>query len=279
MKNYTEIDFRIKAKNNELKEILISELFDNDFDSFFETDSGLKAYIEEEKFDKEKLGQIGLLNTYAQDIEYDIRNIADRDWAKSWEQSITPVVVNNDLIVRAPFHPSIPSFKYEIVIEPKMAFGTGHHITTLLMLETIVNTKPRDKKILDAGCGSGILSILASKMQADDIIAVDNNEWAFENAKENVKINNTRNVQVIHGEIDILEENNFDMIFANINRNVLLQDIPNYKLLLNKDGVLIMSGIYNKDFDKIDSLARNNSFKLIEYKERENWVSVSYMLK
>lgn len=276
MKQYIEIIFSYPKEEPETKERLIATLSQNDFETFWETDAGLKAYIEQDKY-QQKQNPLAFLENISSNISYNQNTVKDQNWNRIWEENFQPVIIGNELYIRAPFHEENPVFHYEILIEPKMSFGTGHHLSTYLMLETLVNCNLKDQTILDMGCGTAILSILASKKQASYIKGVDNSDWALENAKENTWINNSKNTEIVLGDATSLkEEESYDYILANINRNVLLNDIPTYTRHLKPNGILMISGLYNKDKDEIHQLAVKNQLRMIEYKEKEDWIAISY---
>ncbi len=276
MNKYIEFSFKYKTGTENLKDRLIAELSSINFDTFWETKEGLKAYVREENIDLSN-GAFDFIKTdIFNKIRYEYQPVKDINWNEEWEQNFNPVLVNNEVYIRAPFHYANPSILHEIIIEPKMSFGTGHHLSTVLVLESMLLIDFNDKTTLDMGCGTGILSILASKKCSTKITGIDNNEWAFENAKENIQLNNAKNVTILHGDVKLIKSQSYDIILANINKNVLLNDLPRYADSLNPNGILIMSGILNTDFKTIDTEAEKNNLRLIEYKEKENWTCVTY---
>ncbi len=276
MYKFIEFSFKYETGTENLKDRLIAELSAIDFDTFWETKEGLKAYVREENIDLSN-GTFDFIKTdIFNKISYEYQHVKDKNWNKEWEQNFKPILINNEVYIRAPFHHINPAILHEIIIEPKMSFGTGHHLSTVLVLESMLLIDFNDKTTLDMGCGTGILSILASKKGSSEITGIDNNEWAFENAKENIKLNNAKNVTILHGDVELIKSQTYDIILANINKNVLMNDIPSYADSLNPNGILIMSGILNTDFKTIDKEAKKNNLRLIEYKEKENWTCVTY---
>jgi ribosomal protein L11 methyltransferase len=276
---YIEFSFKYKNGTENIKDLLIAELSAISFDTFWETKEGLKAYVKEENIDLSNGAFEFIKSDIFNKISYEYQPVKDKNWNNEWEQNFKPVMINNEIYIRAPFHYGNPAILHEIVIEPKMSFGTGHHLSTVLVLESMLLIDFNGKTTLDMGCGTGILSILAAKKGSTEIIGIDNNEWAFENAKENIQLNNAKNVTILHGDVELIKAQSFDIILANINKNVLLDDIPHYADSLNPEGLLIMSGILNTDFEQINTKAEKNKLRLTEYKEKENWTCVTYKNK
>lgn len=273
MKKYTELQCIIEAKDiDSVREMLIAYLGDLNYESFQETDFGLLAYIEKEQFDPKALQKIPLSHNDICSIEYKHTDVADKNWNEEWEKDFSPIVVDDYCYVRAPFHPARPEMQHEIIIMPKMSFGTGHHATTYLMVQEMRNMFFPDKKVLDMGCGTGILAILAEKMGASDITAVDNSEWAYENTKENIQINKSLHIKPRHGGAELLSGQKFDIILANICRNVLLEDMKHYAASLEKGGTLMISGVFTEDFPVIKEEAEKYQLVFRRKNVLKNWV-------
>lgn len=247
------------------------------FDSFVETNNGFEAYIPEELF---SLGALdAILEGYQNDFDFvvDSEYIEDQNWNEEWEKNyFQPLVIGGECMIRAPFHTEYPNAKYEIIIDPNMAFGTGNHETTATIVESILQNDVSGKTILDMGCGTGILSILASLKGAKHITAIDIDKWSFEGTLENAKLNNITNIEVQLGDAALLGEQNFDLIFANIHKNVLLEDMEIYYKVLNPEGTLIMSGFYTEDIPDIKQKAESLKMKDAGYVEKNNWVAHSF---
>lgn len=259
-------------------EILISELAEIGFESFVETESGVLAYIPVKDFDKERLAGINsLASTDDFKVSYSDKVIPDQNWNSAWESNYNPIVVSDKCIVRAPFHSKDEAFLYDIIIEPKMSFGTGHHETTSLMLEDMLETGIKGAKVLDMGCGTSVLAILASKMGAESVVAIDIEEWAYNNSIENVLKNKAPNISVLRGNSDILAEQKFNVILANINRNVLLKDIEVYSKSLNQNGELLLSGFFESDIPAIKSKAETFDLKLVKQQSKNNWAQLHFL--
>jgi len=254
-------------------EILIAELSQLGFDSFQEHENGISAYVDSKISSEIDLKDIQILNTEEFKISFEINSIEKQNWNIKWESNFEPIYVDNICCVRAPFHPK-SDYKYDLVIEPKMSFGTGHHETTSMMISFILANEFTDYSVCDIGSGTGVLAILAEQRGANRIDAIDIDNWCYLNSLENIERNNSKNINVFEGEVKKLKNLRYDSIFANINLNVLLNDISIYAKMLNKNGVLYLSGFYKKDINKIEQEARISSLKLIETKQKNDWVSL-----
>ena len=277
--NYIEVTFDITPYEEAVADALISELGTIGYDGFSYTDQGFTAYIPAKDYNAQAITRLEIFDFFTRNyrIETSVQEIEDQDWNKVWEENFTPIVVDDRILVRAGFHAPVPGIEYEILIEPKMSFGTGHHSTTALMLRTILDNKERitGKRVLDMGCGTGILSILAAKTGAREITGIDIDEWAYNNALENVRLNNTENIQVaLGGAEQIPAFGTFDIVFANINRNILLNDIQHYTSCMKPGALLFMSGFYTQDIPAIEDECKRNGLNLISHTEKNNWVAV-----
>lgn len=257
-------------------EILIAELGYVGFDSFVESEKGVTAYIQKDKWNAFILDDINILSSKEFEITFEFNEIEQTNWNEEWEKNFEPIVVDNQVTVRAPFHDK-PTTKYDLVIEPKMSFGTGHHETTYMMIQHILKNDFKNKSVLDMGCGTGVLAILAEKVGANELDAIDIDNWCYVNSLENVERNNCEKVSVYEGDVNLLDGNNYDIIIANINRNILLVDIPRYTKCLNKNGTLFLSGFYKEDIQMIESKCNEDMLKLEEIIERGQWVSLKFI--
>ena len=257
-------------------EILIAELGYVGFDSFVESEKGVTAYIQKDEWNAFILDDINILNSKEFEITFKFNEIEQTNWNEEWEKNFEPIVVDNQVTVRAPFHDK-PTTKYDLVIEPKMSFGTGHHETTYMMIQHILKNDFKNKSVLDMGCGTGVLAILAEKVGANELDAIDIDNWCYVNSLENVERNNCEKVSVYEGDVKLLDGNNYDIIIANINRNILLVDIPRYTKCLNKNGTLFLSGFYKEDIQMIESKCNEDMLKLEEIIERGQWVSLKFI--
>ena len=254
-------------------EILIAQLSQLGFDSFQEHENGISAYVDSKISSEIDPKDIQILNTGEFKISFEITSVEKQNWNIKWESNFEPIYVDNICCVRAPFHPK-SDYKYDLVIEPKMSFGTGHHETTSMMISFILANEFTNSYVCDIGSGTGVLAILAEQRGANKIDAIDIDNWCYLNSLENIERNNSKNINVYEGEVEKLKNLRYDSIFANINLNVLLNDISTYAKMLNKNGVLYVSGFYKKDINKIEQEAKNSSLKLIETKQKNDWVSL-----
>ena len=267
--DYFEI--RIHPASEEKREILTSLLAEAQFESFVETEDELLAYIQSNNYFREKVEQI--CDQF--DVNFTDKRIPDQNWNAEWERNFEPVLIAGKCYIRAPFHTPRPDYPFEIIIEPKMSFGTAHHETTAMMIEVMIQMDFRGKKVLDIGCGTGILAILACKLGASEVDAIDNDNWAFTNAMENIKKNSASAVTVKIGDIDAAGSG-YNILLANINRNVLINHLPEYSKRINK-GELLMSGFYEEDLAMIRQAAESNTFMLDRYITKNQWVAARFM--
>jgi len=250
-------------------DILISELGDLGFDSFTENETGFDAYITEDLENALDLNPLQF-----EDFKYTFskEHIQQTNWNAEWEKNFEPVLVDELLLIRAPFHPSNSHVKFEIEIMPKMSFGTGHHDTTWLMCKHLFNINLQQKSVLDMGCGTGVLAILAKKLGATKVIGIDIDEWSVENGIENCIANNCSDIEIKLGDKEeLIQYNNFDIILANINKNVLKVQMPLYASLLKANGVLLLSGFFNTDVEELEKLAQTLHLKLERTFTKNNW--------
>ena len=257
-------------------EILIAELGYAGFESFVETDEGVTAYIQKEEWNDAILEDIDILKSDEFNISYTFEEIEQTNWNEEWEKNFNPILVDDICSVRAPFHPK-PDTKYDIIIEPKMSFGTGHHETTHMMIQHILKNDFNNKSVLDMGCGTGVLAILAEMKGANSLDAIDYDNWCYLNSLENVERNNCKNITVIEGDASALKNKHYDIIIANINRNILLNDMATYFKCLNNNGVLFLSGFYNDDIPIIEEECNKHGLKLVETLEKNNWVALKFV--
>ena len=260
--------------DHEYAEILMAEIAETGFETFLETEKGFEAYVEMEKFEMDQLEFIK--QKYAgQILEFHQDRIEKQNWNEQWEKSYEPVVVEGKCIIRADFHNITERYPYELIITPKMSFGTGHHQTTYLMIKNQMDIEHRNKRVMDAGCGTAILSVMASKLGAREIQAFDIDEWSVSNGRENIEVNECRNIFQYQGKLEDLNiEGLFDIILANINKNVLLDELYLYKQFLAPAGLLLLSGFYTTDIP--DLLSEASRYHLTELKrdEREGWAAL-----
>lgn len=260
-----------------INDILATELGEIGFESFIQNNKGLVAYIPVIYYDTNKLemrlSQFPLENMR---FSYITNLIKAKDWNEVWEKNyFQPVRIGNECLIRAPFHFEDPGFRFEIIINPKMAFGTGNHETTSLMIRAMLDLELKGKATLDMGCGTGVLAILAAKKEASRVVAIDIDEWAYSNAIENCLLNNMSHIQVIQGDAgQVVRQEMFDYIFANINRNILLRDIPDYCLALKPEGEIYLSGFYKDNVPVLEAKCRENGLVILSVTEQNNWVVI-----
>ena len=272
--NYIEYDFTVSPLEMG-SEILIAELAEVGFDSFVDTPTGIKAYIPKDSWNKQILEDIYLLGNPEFTISYQITEIEQVNWNEEWEKNFSPIVVEDLCTVRANFHPA-PNTPYDIVITPKMSFGTGHHETTYMMLQQLLSLSLESMKVLDMGCGTGILAIMAALRGARDITAIDIDPWCVENASENVQQNDCSFITIKQGDVSLIAGEQYNLILANINRNILLSDIPAYAQMLLPKGLLLVSGFYEEDLAAIKDKCQEVGLTYISHIERNRWVSAKF---
>ncbi|MGL5689665.1 MAG: 50S ribosomal protein L11 methyltransferase [Bacteroidales bacterium] len=276
--NYLEFQFSISPNNEINADVLSAMLGEIGFESFVSTDNGIDAYIQTSLYDENNIKEVIENFPMEASITFTSNEVIAQNWNEEWEKHyFQPIIIDQKCVIHSSFHKDIPQTEYDILIDPKMSFGTGHHETTSLMLTFLLEEDLQGKSFLDMGCGTAVLAILASKKGANPITAIDIDEWATDNANENIRLNNTANIKILLGDAALLQnENNFDVIFANINRNILLNDMHNYVTKLNDNGHLFMSGFYKQDIPVIEEEANRLGLKLVDFKERNNWVSVKF---
>ncbi len=257
-------------------DILIAELAALGFESFAETESGLLAYILKAD-NPPDLKELHILSNPDFQISYTVSEVAPENWNQTWEENFEPILIDNRCAIRAPFHPPF-DVPYDIVIEPKMSFGTGHHETTHMMVQWLLKADVQDKAVLDMGCGTGVLAILAAMQGANPVTAIDIDDWSYVNTRENIQRNGQEKIRVLQGDASLLKGKTYDVVLANINRNVLLQDLPIYVSTLNtKSGELYLSGFYEEDLPLISDKCIALGMRLAEKLKKGYWVSAKYV--
>ena len=277
--NYYELRFHYTSPVEQaiVNDILAYELGEIGFDSFADNENGLSGYIPDTLYDEEalqkKLESFPLEGTQ---ITYTTHPVENKDWNEEWEKNyFQPIRIGKECIIRASFHAPEQDYTYNIIIDPKMAFGTGNHETTHLIIDEMLQSDLAGKEVLDMGCGTAVLAILARLKGAKRVVAIDIDEWAYNNALENIRLNHVEDIQVALGGAEKISLfGTFDIILANINRNILLRDIPLYAASLNPGGNLYMSGFYEEDIPIIESECQKHGLYLAGYKERNHWVAV-----
>lgn len=259
-------------------EILIAELSEIGFESFLIESNSLEAYLPSFMWSPSILNGITLLSNSKFKISYSLIEIEPENWNLKWESNFKSIIINKDCVIRANFHKPL-GLRFELVINPKMSFGTGHHETTHMMLEYILELPfIYLEKVLDVGCGTGILAILSEKKGAKHIEAIDVEHCCYENTLENIELNNCKKIIPQHGDVLSLKKNKFDLIIANINKNILLNEISNYVNFLNIGGVLLISGFYEKDFNDINDYCLKKGLKFSDKKIKNKWIAAKFVL-
>lgn len=281
---YIEVCFNIKVLDSAeinlemVREILIAELGVLNFESFVNSIDGLQAYVQEDIFDEQAVKDLYILYNPNFEIKIEVTSIEQQNWNTEWEKNFEPIEVDCKCVVRAPFHEK-KEFDYDIVITPKMSFGTGHHETTHQMISQILTLEMKSKRVLDMGCGTGILAILAAMKGADSITAIDIDAWAYQNTLENISQNNCSHITVKQGGADLLENESYDFVFANINLNVLLNDMQHYTNAMLSGSIVIFSGFFTSDVSLINKKAQSLGMYSIGKSEKNKWAALLYQMK
>ncbi|MBB5436697.1 ribosomal protein L11 methyltransferase [Pedobacter sp. AK017] len=274
---YIQVTFSFTAIEEYQQDLLIADLADIGFNTFEDTANGFIAFAAAGTYDEDQLKS--LLEQYEGQFQYTytVAEIAGKNWNEEWEKNFEPLIIADQCYVRATFHQSQPQYKYEIVIDPKMAFGTGHHQTTTMMIQYLLDADVADKTVLDMGCGTAILAILAAKKGAARLVAIDNDEVCYQSTIENAALNNIRNIEALCGSKEAIPEIAFDVILANINRNILLDQIPSYAAILKKQGNIFFSGFYESpDLDMIKAACEPFGIKYVDHKKIGDWVAAYF---
>ena len=272
---YIAYDFKVEPLEVG-REILVAQLGLVGFESFVEHDEGFTAYIQEGDWHINILNDVQLFNNDDFEIGFEKKQIAQVNWNEEWEKNFDPIIVADEVSIRAPFH-DLQDTTFDIVIEPKMSFGTGHHETTYMMVQHLLQLDLKGKRVLDMGCGTGVLAIFAEKKGAVHVDAIDIDNWCYQNSVENTERNACSAIDVYEGDSDLLEDKKYDVIIANINRNILLKDMKSYVNCFEETGILLLSGFYKEDIPQIDAKAAALGLKLVEQIERNNWVALKYL--
>ncbi|MGL5682278.1 MAG: 50S ribosomal protein L11 methyltransferase [Marinifilaceae bacterium] len=281
---YKEITVTLTPYSEAIADALIGEFSTIGFDGFYNTENGFVAYIPTSDFKPEAIETLDYWNLISttHTLSWTEQTIEDQDWNAVWESNFSPITIDNTIMVRAGFHEPNPQAQYDIVIDPKMSFGTGHHSTTALVLRTLLQKESEIKgmRVLDMGCGTGILGIMASLLGAKEVLGIDIDEWAYNNAIENIKTNEVPNMTIKIGDASLLaNEQPFDVVLANINRNILLEDMKHYVAVMHPGSLIIFSGFYEQDLDKIKEEADKQGLSFDQYMENEEWVAATFYKK
>ena len=279
---YIEVKFTLTPWSETAQDILTALAGDIGFESFVEEDHTLKAYIQQPLYDEESISDI-IASFPLPDVSiaYTSQEQEDKDWNEEWEKNFfQPIVIGNRCVIHSTFHKDIPPMEYDILINPQMSFGTGHHETTSLIVSRLLETELTGKSVLDMGCGTSILAILAAKRGASPITAIDIDDWCVNNSRDNITLNNIHNIKVELGDANLLKgKEPFDVIIANINRNIMLADMPQYAACMHPGSELYMSGFYVQDIPAIREKAESLGMEFIHHREKNNWAAVKFIMK
>jgi ribosomal protein L11 methyltransferase len=276
--SYQEVVFIQNEGAEAYRDVVIAELADVGFDTFEETEEGFKGYVPTASYNEEAIKLV--LANYQVEAQFSFTNsaIKHENWNTLWESNFHTISVADQVYVRATFHQPDPHFKYEIVIDPKMAFGTGHHQTTASVMELMLDEDFRGKKVLDMGCGTGILAILAKKMGAQTVDAIDYDPLCFESTLENTESNSLTDIQAILGGKEVIPNTSYEVILANINRNILLNQLDRYAQVLAPEGSLILSGFYEQpDLEIIKEAAQALGLRYVTHLVKQDWTAVKFI--
>lgn len=279
---YFEVTFTAQPCNETITDVLSGLTADIGFESFVECENGMKAYIQQSQFDEAALKQV--VEDFpipGASISYSIMEPEDKNWNEEWEKNFfQPIVIDNRCVIHSTFHKDYPKAEYDIVINPQMAFGTGHHETTSSILGELLEADLKGKSVLDMGCGTSILAILASMRGAGKVTAIDIDDWCVNNSRDNIALNGISNITVELGDASLLNGREpFDVVIANINRNILLQDMPAYAACMKKGSELYISGFYTEDIPVLREKAKSLGMEYVHHREKHNWAAVKFIMK
>ena len=267
---YTEVDIKLNPVVP-FADILVARLNEIEFESYTEDETGVKAYVQTHLLDESVVKEIIAEVAKLCELTFSITKVKQENWNEQWKNNFEPVKINDRCIIRAHFHADFPDIEQEIIITPKMSFGTGHHETTSLVMNEMFGIDFKDKSVLDMGSGTGILAILAAKLGANSLIGIDFDEWAYENAVENAGLNGVSTIDFIHGDADAIGDAKFDIILANINRNIILQDIAVYVGAMNEQSQILFSGFLKEDIPLILEKSEQLGLELVVSKHKNKW--------
>jgi ribosomal protein L11 methyltransferase len=277
---YIQVTFTFETIVEFQRDLLINDLAEIGFNTFEDTSNGFSAFIDEASYQQSTLAAVVQSYKEELDFSFEVTEIEGENWNEQWEKNFEPLVISDQCYVRATFHAPQPQYPYEIVIDPKMAFGTGHHQTTTMVMEYILSLDVSGKDILDMGCGTGILAFLAAKKGAAKLTAIDYDEVCYDSTVENAALNGIENIEIICGGKEVIPQSSFDIILANINRNILLDQIPVYAEVLKSGGDIVFSGFYESpDLDMIKKACEEVNIHYLDHKKIDDWVAARFQKK
>lgn len=276
---YLELSFKIEPYSGDMADILAAVAAEAGLESFTETGQGIKGYVREDMFDAVALaGQLSIFSTMDVKVTYTQDSIEDRNWNEEWERTgFSPVLIAGRVLIHNVNHSNLPQAEYHIVIDPHQAFGTGSHQTTGLIIERLIGMDVRGLSVLDAGCGTGILGIFCAMKGAKSVLAYDVDPWSVRNTQDNLKLNHINNLQVVEGDASVLEgKDGFDLVLANINRNILLADMPSFVKVMRKGGKLVLSGFYTEDIPLMSGKAASLGLTYVDCTMKDDWATLLF---
>ncbi len=280
MNDYTKVKFTVTPNEEIATDVLAALLAEVGFESFVPEEEGMSAYVPQPLYNEESIAAVvAEFPIEGFTITYESEFIEGEDWNAQWEKNyFKPIVLGEDCVIHSTFHTDVPKARYDILIDPKMAFGTGYHQTTCHMLRAILASDMTGKSVLDMGCGTALLAILARKHGATDVVAIDIDEFAYENAKENIVLNGTPDIEVRLGGAEAIKENDsFDFVIANINRNILLMDMANYVRCMHSGSQIFISGFYIEDMEILKEEAARHGLRYLDYAEDDRWAMMRFI--
>ena len=279
---YFEVTFTAQPCNETITDVLSALAGEIGFESFVECENGVQAYIQQSLFDQKALdNMLAEFPLEGVTLTYSISEPEDKDWNEEWEKNFfQPIVIENRCVIHSTFHTDVPKAEYDIVINPQMAFGTGHHETTSSIIGELLDADLKGKSVLDMGCGTSILAILASMRGANPVTAIDIDDWCVNNSRDNIQLNGLNNINVELGDARLLEGRApFDVIIANINRNILLADMPAYAACMKEGSKIYMSGFYVEDIPAIREKGESLGMEFIHFRQKNNWAAVKLIMR
>lgn len=272
---WLELTFTLPDQE-ELAEIFTARLSEIGFDSFLFEEANLKAYVDEEEYRPDLIDQLLHESLFASFRLLKLEPVPDKNWNEIWESDYQPAIINERCRVRAPFHEPDSSYEFDLIIEPRMSFGTAHHETTSQIIQLMLEMDFSGKSTLDMGCGTGVLAILARKKGSFPVMAIDNDEWSYNNSLDNIVLNKVPDIRVVLGDASAIGSNRFDVVIANINRNILLEDMDSYVQAMNAGALLLLSGFYKTDLHAITEEASSVGLKYVKHLAKNQWVAAVF---